>query len=239
VRTKHNILKRLLLEEDDLSLNAARQAKTSLYARTAELGDEEHPEITKLPLEEDMKVLALSDVDLSNIDHKTEKTGPLHDPEHEAGRMAKQNLFLIGEMASRLAELVQESDELAPWMEQKITTALNEIEAVFRHAEYKVAQKKGQVSHSEDLEEDLSIEPSGDQIKESLENNYDSPDLLLLEEASDVLANAENEITNLAKIAQLDGNRMLLAKTSRTLRDIKTDIRARVSVEKMKMRTRG
>lgn len=193
-----------------------------------------------MPADEDCSCQdGIESIDLSNLD-SSEPTSPLHDPEHKAGYMAKQNLFLIGEMASRLAELVQESDELAPWMEQKITTALNEIEAVFRHAEYKVAQETG-LENEEDLEEDLSIKPSGGQIKESMDEAYDSPDLLVLEEASEILANAESEITNLAKVATIDGNRMTLAKASRQLRDLKTDLRARVNIEKMKMKmgTRG
>lgn len=157
-----------------------------------------------------------------------EENGILHSPEHDQGSMPKQNLFLLSKMSDALHDIVNAGDSLPPWMEQKITTAFNEIEAVYRHAQYEKAESD-RVNDS-DLEEDLSISSTTKNISEQSVDFSD--DVTLVEEAKDVVLEAQDQIKTLATLARGDHARMTLSKTSRQLREIGIEVNA--VVERLK-----
>lgn len=193
---------------------------------------------------------SLAEIDLAILDHEhdhdhdhshgcgceecEEENSVLHEPEHSPGYMIKQNLFLISQMAEGLYNLVNENDMLPPWMEQKIITAFNEIQAVHRNAEYAKEEEREEMhhghSHHEDLEEDLSIKPVRTSISE--QNVSSVKDLPLVEKAKDIILSAENDVRDLAAQAKGDHARLALSQNSRKIRDIGAEVN--VVVERLK-----
>lgn len=57
------------------------------------------------------------------------------EPEGE-GYMAKQNLWKIAEYAAKLYELMEDSDNLEPWVEEKIAIAAFLMDSVGHYIEY-------------------------------------------------------------------------------------------------------
>lgn len=266
---RRNPSKRVLFaEEKDLKLNKDREDADSLYRRVSRLGDSENPQPERLPLEEldlaesgdkhsekpkPAKPTSLAEIDLAILDHEhdhdhshgcgceecEEENSVLHEPEHSPGYMIKQNLFLISQMAEGLYNLVSENDMLPPWMEQKIITAFNEIQAVHRNAEYAKEEEREEMhhghSHHEDLEEALSIKSAPTSIGE--QNVSSVEDLPLVEEAKNIILTAENDVRDLAAQAKGDHARLALSQTSRKLRDIGAEVN--VVVERLKYKLDG
>ncbi len=52
------------------------------------------------------------------------------------GYMAKQNLWKIAEYASKLYELMEDSDDLEPWVEEKIAVAAFIMDSIGHYIEY-------------------------------------------------------------------------------------------------------
>jgi hypothetical protein len=152
--------------------------------------------------------------------------------------MMKQNLFLISQMAEGLYHLVNENDMLPPWMEQKITTAFNEIQSVHRNAEYAKEEEREGMHHvhgdHEDLEE-LSISSAPKSISEQNINSVKY--LSLVKEAKDIVLSAEDDVRKLATQADGDHARMALSKTFRQLREVGIEINT--AVERLKNRSGG
>ena len=256
-------------EEKDLKLSKDREDADSLYRRVSSLGDSENPQPERLPLEEldlaksddkhsekpkPAKPTSLAEIDLAILDNEhdhdhdhgcgcqecEEDNSVLHEPEHSPGYMMKQNLFLISQMAEGLYHLVNENDMLPPWMEQKITTAFNEIQSVHRNAEYAKEEERAGMHHDgdhEDLEEELSISSPPKSISEQNIFSAEDLDLPLVEEAKDIVLSAEDDVRKLAKQADGDHARMALSKTFRQLREVGIEINA--AVERLKNRSGG
>jgi hypothetical protein len=55
------------------------------------------------------------------------------DPDGYEGSMAKNNLFNLKQDAAMLCELIQDDDNLEPWVEEKIAVAASMMNSVARH----------------------------------------------------------------------------------------------------------
>ena len=58
------------------------------------------------------------------------------DPDGYEGRMAKTNLFKMAEYATELHNLIQDNENLEPWVEEKIAVASSMLDAVAHHMKY-------------------------------------------------------------------------------------------------------
>lgn len=84
--------------------------------------------------EELEQVLAIGDS--GDFDHGTTK-----DPDGYEGRMAKVNLSKIAEYAQTLLPLIQDDQNLEPWVQEKIAVAASMMDSVGHYMEY--GAKKG------------------------------------------------------------------------------------------------
>lgn len=58
------------------------------------------------------------------------------EPEYE-GQMAKEHLFKIAKYATELHNMLEDDENLEPWVQDKITIASHNISAIMHHLEYK------------------------------------------------------------------------------------------------------
>jgi hypothetical protein len=56
--------------------------------------------------------------------------------EQYEGRMAKGNLYNMAKHATMLHNLIQDNEDLEPWLEEKIAVAADAIETVAQYMEY-------------------------------------------------------------------------------------------------------
>ena len=93
--------------------------------------------------------------------------GPKPDTDGE-GYMAKQNLWKIAEYANKLYELMEDSDCLEPWVEEKIAVASYIMDSVGHYIEYfKHRQHEGAEGEMDHLE--VGEEPEGEFEEEPFE----------------------------------------------------------------------
>lgn len=59
------------------------------------------------------------------------------DPDGYEGQMAKTNLFKMAEYATELHNLIQNNENLEPWVEEKIAVAASMLDSVAHHLKYK------------------------------------------------------------------------------------------------------
>jgi len=88
--------------------------------------------------------------------------------DEEAARMSKQELFRIAKMAYMLHDIISDSDELAPWLADKISRAYEGLNSVFAYKDYEKFREELDSDHhvEEGTERDLfdSIRRAGDGI---------------------------------------------------------------------------
>lgn len=86
-----------------------------------------------------LKKMILKELHILQKDHPYKIGGLLKktesEPEYE-GRMAKQNLFKIAKYATELHNMLEDDDNLEPWVEEKIAVASSMIETVAHYMEY-------------------------------------------------------------------------------------------------------
>ena len=58
------------------------------------------------------------------------------DPDGYEGRMAKSNLYKIGEYAESLQGLIQDGENLEPWVQEKIAVAAQMMDSVGHYLKY-------------------------------------------------------------------------------------------------------
>lgn len=58
------------------------------------------------------------------------------DPDGYEGRMAKGNLFKMAEYATSLHNMIQDNENLEPWVEEKIAVAASMLDSVKHYMEY-------------------------------------------------------------------------------------------------------
>lgn len=54
----------------------------------------------------------------------------------DEGRMAKSNLYKMAKYATQLHNMIQDSDNLEPWVEEKIAVAAESIKTIADYMEY-------------------------------------------------------------------------------------------------------
>lgn len=84
------------------------------------------------------------------------------DPDGYEGRMAKSNLFKIVEYASTLHDLIEDDENLEPWVEEKIAVAAYMMDAVGHYMEYEKHRghedSEGEDDHFEIVPDELGDE---------------------------------------------------------------------------------
>lgn len=58
------------------------------------------------------------------------------DPDGYEGKMAKQNLYKLAEHATMLQAIIQDNENLEPWVEEKIAVAASMMESVGNYLQY-------------------------------------------------------------------------------------------------------
>jgi len=58
------------------------------------------------------------------------------DPDGYEGRMAKGNLFKMAEYCMKLHDIIQDEQNLEPWVQEKIAVAASMIDSVAHYMEY-------------------------------------------------------------------------------------------------------
>ncbi len=58
------------------------------------------------------------------------------DPDGYEGRMAKGNLFKMAEYAMQLHNIIQDGQNLEPWVEEKIAVAASMLDSVVHYMQY-------------------------------------------------------------------------------------------------------
>lgn len=58
------------------------------------------------------------------------------DPDGYEGRMAKGNLFRVAEYAMEMHNMIQDAENLEPWVEEKIAVAAQMIDSVAHYLKY-------------------------------------------------------------------------------------------------------
>ena len=58
------------------------------------------------------------------------------DPDGYEGRMAKNNLYKMAEYATVLQSLIQDNENLEPWVQEKIAVAASMMESVGHYLQY-------------------------------------------------------------------------------------------------------
>ena len=92
-----------------------------------------------------------------------------HRVEHETNAyMAKQQLYRTVKMASMLHDIINDDEELEPWMASKITQAFDDLNAIFGYKDYQHFRDKinQDIEIEEKTEQDLykSIDIGGESI---------------------------------------------------------------------------
>jgi len=86
-----------------------------------------------------------------------------NEPAHDSdGRMAKQNLYKLAEYANELYELIDDDEDLEPWVEEKIAIAAFMMDSVGHYMQYEKhaghEEMEGEEDHLEAGDEDYSDE---------------------------------------------------------------------------------
>jgi hypothetical protein len=101
--------------------------------------------LTKLYGElEDLHYGALGHMDES-VTESVKLTEGVLDGDDEDGFMARSQLYFLAKDAISLHGMISDRDNLEPWVQSKITTAANDIEAVRRYTEYNQQQADRQL----------------------------------------------------------------------------------------------
>jgi hypothetical protein len=102
----------------------------------------------------------------------------VHEHDEDAARMTKQELFRIAKMAYMLHDIICDSEELKPWLSDKISRAYEGLNSVFAYKDYEKFREEleGGAQVEEGTEKDLfdSIMRAGDgivgQIRKSIQH---------------------------------------------------------------------
>jgi len=73
-----------------------------------------------------------------------EQTGPYtKDPDGYEGEMAKKSLYHMAAQAQQLHDLIQDNENLKPWVQSKITKAADYLEKAFKAITYDKQNPEG------------------------------------------------------------------------------------------------
>lgn len=92
------------------------------------------------------------------------------DPDGYEGRMAKGNLYKIAEYAHELHELIEDDENLEPWVEEKIAVAAYMMDAVGHYLQY---EKHRGHEEGEGHEGHADLDPAERESEEEAGGNED------------------------------------------------------------------
>jgi hypothetical protein len=100
--------------------------------------------LLKEMIEEEMKVIKLGLGDQPMMSHgyaggeqqELSHGEPVKDPDGYEGRMAKSNLYNAAQDCMAMHELIQDDENLEPWLEEKIAVASSMLTSVARYLKY-------------------------------------------------------------------------------------------------------
>lgn len=98
------------------------------------------------------------------------------DSTDEDGWMAKSQLYKLAKYAAELHKMIQDSDDLEPWIQAKITTASEDIGAVKHYMEYLTAENANEVVN--DVIDDFSPESTPPSKFDDEENTLSLDDVI-------------------------------------------------------------
>lgn len=84
---------------------------------------------------QEMHLMGINPYDLGELT-KTIVMKKKEEPEYE-GKMSKAHLYKIAEYATELHNMLEDDENLEPWVQDKITIASHNLSAVKHHLEYK------------------------------------------------------------------------------------------------------
>ena len=119
---------------------------------------------------EDLHYGALAHLDeTESVTESVRLTEGVLDGDDEDGFMARSQLYFLAKDAISLHGMISDRDNLEPWVQSKITTAANDIEAVRRYTEYNNQQADRQLpvpteepAHDMEMEEGWETMPAID-----------------------------------------------------------------------------
>jgi len=82
---------------------------------------------------QEMHLMGINPYDLGGLVKAISKE---EEPEYE-GKMAKSHLFKIAKYATELHNMLEDDENLEPWVQDKITIASHNMSAIMHHLEYK------------------------------------------------------------------------------------------------------
>jgi hypothetical protein len=110
------------------------------------------------------------------------------DPDGYEGRMFKQNLFKIKEYAEKMSEFIGDSDNMEPWVEEKIAVAAYIMDSVGHYLEYEHMRGDGgeeseehggeeeEFLEPEEGEEEYEMDGEDEELDEGAPRWYEGPD---------------------------------------------------------------
>lgn len=109
------------------------------------------------------------------------------DPDGYEGRMFKQNLFKIREYADKMCKIIEDNDNMEPWVEEKIAVAAYIMDSVGHYLEYEnMRDGEGDAEDNMGGEEEEYLEPEEgeeeyemggeEELEEGAPSWYEGPD---------------------------------------------------------------
>lgn len=101
-------------------------------------------ELKKIILEELQECMGMmgGDVPFANMPVKISVSKPKKKSYDSDGRMANSNVYNLVKHAMMLSELIDDKDDLEPWVQEKLAVATEAIETIAEYLEYE--KVKGQ-----------------------------------------------------------------------------------------------
>lgn len=94
------------------------------------------------------------------------------DGDDEDGFMARSQLYFLAKDAISLHGMIDDRDNLEPWVQAKITAAAKDMEAVRRYTEYQAMKADMQLPVVADPEADRPVSIEMDDMEEAADNPY-------------------------------------------------------------------
>lgn len=127
------------------------------------------------------------------------------DPDGYEGYMAKSNLFKIAEYAQSLHDLIEDDENLEPWVQEKIAIAGYMMDSVGHYLKYDKHRGhedyEGEYGHADLDSEEREQEETGEEYEEE----YDMDEDEFLTEAEELEQSVEGDSESVIRIYDFDG----------------------------------
>ena len=94
-------------------------------------------------INKDSSVLLEMPTPVMNAQHPTPPRGEEKDPDGYEGAMARRELFHLAQQAQQLHDMLQDDENLEPWVQAKLTKAADYVEAAFKAIIYDKQNPEG------------------------------------------------------------------------------------------------